>query len=81
MSSLSFFDPVKIALDFLAIQADAMRGRKLEIGFVRSNEKLKVAKLLVNKEEKKAFYAAEENSPLQELTPEKLTTIGGVKII
>jgi hypothetical protein len=81
MSSLSFFDPIKIALDFLAIQADDMRGRTLEIGFLRSDEKLRVAKLLVNKEEKKAFYAPSENEPLQELATERLLNIGGVRIV
>ncbi|MDR2639144.1 MAG: hypothetical protein LBC09_04835 [Helicobacteraceae bacterium] len=81
MSSLSFFDPVKIALDFLAIQADDMRGRTLEIGFLRSSEKLRVAKLLIDKEEKKAFYALSENEPLRELATERLLSIGGVKIL
>jgi hypothetical protein len=81
MGSPSFFDPIKIALDFLAIQAESMRGRALEIGFLRSDEKLKVVKLVVDKAAQKAFYAQAENEPLQELTPEKLQKIGSVKIL
>ncbi|MDR2035038.1 MAG: hypothetical protein LBP89_10525 [Helicobacteraceae bacterium] len=81
MGSPSFFDPIKIVLDFLAIQVENMRGKTLEIGFLRSDEKLKVVKLVVDKAAQKAFYAQDENEPLQELTSEKLQKIGGVKIL
>ncbi|MDR0665362.1 MAG: hypothetical protein LBF86_07590 [Helicobacteraceae bacterium] len=81
MSSLSFFDPIKVALDFLAIQADNMSGKRLEIGFLHSNEKLLIAKLIVDKKALKAFYAQSENEPLQEFSPSKLLDVGGVKII
>ncbi|MDR2152010.1 MAG: hypothetical protein LBO72_04235 [Helicobacteraceae bacterium] len=81
MSSISFFDPIKIALDFLAIQADNMRGKTLEIGFLRSDEKLRIAKLVVDKKALKAFYAQSEGEPLQELAPNRLLNIGGVKIV
>jgi hypothetical protein len=81
MGSLSFFDPTKVALDFLAIQADNMRDGTLEVGFLRSEEKLKIVRLIVDKEARKALYASERNAPLQELPTEKLQNIGGVRII
>jgi hypothetical protein len=78
---MTFFDPIKNALDFLAIQADSMRGKTLEIGFLRSKERLRVIRLIVDKEAQKAFYTQAENEPLKEITAEQLLSIGGVKLL
>ena len=87
MGSLSFFDPTRVVLEFLAIQADRMGRKRLEIEFRRSPEsedaqgKICVYGLKVDTASKKAFYATEEGGELREFSSAMLKNIGGVRIV
>lgn len=87
MGSLSFFDPTRVVLEFLAIQADRMGRKKLEIEFRRNSAgesaqgKIRVCNLRVDPASKRAFYKTEENGDLCEFSPEMLKNIGGVRVV
>ncbi|MDR0747558.1 MAG: hypothetical protein LBE89_06685 [Helicobacteraceae bacterium] len=81
MSSLSVFDPARTVLEFLSIQAERIGGRQLDIELVHSKKTLRVARLAVDMEARKAFYATEKEGALTEFSSELLFDIGGVKVV
>lgn len=87
MGSLSFFDPTRVVLEFLAIQAERMGRHKLEIEFRRcqgtecSQTKIRVCDLKVDNTSKRAFYKTEAGGDLREFSPDMLKNIGGVRLV
>lgn len=81
MGSHLVFDPTRVVLEFLSIQAERIGSRNLEIDFLHTNEKLRIARLTVDLAAKKAFYGTDQSGALTEFSPQMLTNMGGVRVV
>lgn len=90
MGSLALFDFQRVALEFLAIQADRMGNKQLEIEFSRptacgtqedAREHIRLTRLQVDTQERKAFYAADREGPLCEFSRDMLNNMSTVRLV
>ncbi len=90
MGSLALFDFQRVALEFLAIQADRMDSgsRELEIEFryptvcqEGSLERIRLSRLKVDTHERKAFYATDRSAPLCEFSRDMLDNMAAVRLL
>ncbi len=92
MGSLALFDFQRVALEFLAIQADRMGRKQLEIEFRKPTacyqgceegaiERIRLSRLQVDTRERKAFYATDESAPLAEFSRDMLNNMAAVRLI
>ncbi|GHV60239.1 hypothetical protein FACS1894103_5120 [Campylobacterota bacterium] len=81
MGSHLVFDPTRVVLEFLSIQAERIGSRKLEIEFLHTSDKLRIARLKVDLAAQKAFYGVDQSDTLTEFSPQMLNNMGGVRVV